>query len=77
MSNAIELHDVAGIAVKQGTDQHGNLWRQFDVDLLAMQLPGYCDICDAEIMSGWLCLDGGEEVCGAHVVVVDDRVGVS
>jgi hypothetical protein len=27
----------------------------------------YCEECNTEIYSGWLCLDGGEVVCSKHV----------
>ena len=50
-------------------DQHGANWVVFEVDYFAEQLPGQCCICDAEIENGWLCLDGGEEVCHSHVTL--------
>jgi len=63
----IKLQDIEGITRLSGTDEHGNTWVQFDVDYGAEQEPGICNICDKEIKSGWLCLDGGEEVCNEHV----------
>lgn len=63
----ITLTNVEGIARKSGTDQNGANWIQFDVDTLAEQQPGKCDICGRNIMHGWLCLDGGDEVCNRHV----------
>ena len=63
----IRLHDVQGIARKSGMDEHGNAWIEFDTDYFAEQEPGECSICGATIESGWLCLDGGEEVCHSHV----------
>ena len=51
-----------------GVDKQGNTWRQFEVDALAEQLPGECSICSETLdSSGWLCLDGGEEVCDSHI----------
>jgi len=63
----IRLHNVEGIARKSGTDDHGNAWIEFEVDAFAEQEPGECSICGAELESGWLCLDGGDEVCDEHV----------
>ena len=63
----IRLHDVDGFAVKSGTDQHGRQWSQFTVDPFAEQEPGECTICGAELHEGWMCLDGGDEVCSEHV----------
>jgi hypothetical protein len=63
----IVLLDIQGIARKSGTDANGNEWIQFEVDYLAEQEDGTCDICGAVIGEGWTCLDGGEEVCDSHV----------
>ena len=65
------LSGVEGIACKSGTDQHGARWIEFAVDYFAEQTPGTCDICGATLESGWLCLDGGQEVCDEHVETVD------
>lgn len=67
MPKTIILHDIEGFARKSGTDQHGNQWIEFEVDYFADQLPGECNICNAELETGWLCLDGGEEVCDSHI----------
>ncbi len=71
MPNTIEqivLHDIQGIARKSGTDEHGNEWIQFEVDYFAGQEPGECSLCgEKELTEGWMCLDGGEEVCDSHV----------
>lgn len=67
MINTITLTNVEGISRISGTDEHGNQWITFEVDHFAEQLPGQCAICDAELEAGWLCLDGGEEVCDHHV----------
>ena len=66
-TETIKLSDVSGIARKSGTDQYGNQWIQFEVDTLAEQEPGECSICGAELWQGWMCLDGGEDVCSEHV----------
>jgi hypothetical protein len=29
----------------------------------------YCEECNAEIFEGWLCLDGGETLCNACVLL--------
>lgn len=65
----IILSDVEGISRLSGTDQHGARWTQFEVDYLAEQVPGECCICGATLESGWLCLDGGDEVCDEHVTI--------
>jgi len=65
----ITLHDITGFARKGGTDEHGNAWIEFEVDAFAEQEPGTCSICEAELESGWMCLDGGEEVCDEHIVL--------
>jgi len=61
------LSDVEGISRLSGTDQHGARWIEFEVDYFAEQVPGTCVICGATLESGWLCLDGGDEVCSEHV----------
>lgn len=62
----ILLHNVGGIGRKSGSDANGNRWIEFEVDAFG-GYPGECAICGAEIDSGWMCLDGGEEVCASHV----------
>lgn len=63
----ITLRNIEGIALKTGTDLHGCQWTEFTVDHFAEQEAGECAICGASLESGWLCLDGGEEVCSTHV----------
>ena len=63
----IRLSKVDGIARLSGTDAYGNSWTQFEVDYLAEQTDGECDICGATLSEGWMCLDGGDEVCDSHV----------
>lgn len=69
----IVLHDIEGIVRKSGTDQYGCNWIQFEVDYLAEQEDGECVICGAELSEGWMCLDGGDEVCDWHVRYVEDE----
>ena len=64
---AIKLHNIVGIARHTGTDKNGNNWTEFEVDYLANQVDGECSICGATLTSGWVCLDGGEEVCAEHI----------
>ena len=42
-------------------------WTQFEVDYFAEQDDGECAICGEILTSGWMCLDGGEEICDEHV----------
>lgn len=73
----IILHNIEGFVRKSGTDELGNQWIEFEVDYLAEQEPGECSICGAELESGWLCLDGGEEVCDEHVTLMELTGGAS
>jgi hypothetical protein len=66
MEEVIRLHNPRGIARKSGTDDHGNQWIEFETDHFAGEEPGTCSICEETIESGWLCLDGGDEVCDRH-----------
>ncbi|HOF87191.1 MAG TPA: hypothetical protein PLZ36_03665, partial [Armatimonadota bacterium] len=66
----IRLHDVEGIAKLAGVDDDGLHWVQFEIDEFAGQEPGICGICSATLQSGWLCGDGGEEVCDRHVQII-------
>lgn len=68
----IILHDIDGIARKSGIDQNGNAWTEFFVDAFAGQEWGDCAICGNNIGSGWMCLDGGDEVCDSHVEYAED-----
>lgn len=63
----ILLHNIGGIGRKSGSDANGNRWIEFEVDAFAEQIAGECAICGAAIDNGWMCLDGGEEVCAPHV----------
>ena len=66
-ADPIRLHDIEGISRLSGTDEAGNKWIQFEVDYLALQEDGECSICAAVLTQGWMCLDGGEEVCAEHI----------
>ena len=63
----ITLHNVTGFSRKSGIDINGNFWEQFEVDYLAEQEDGECAICHAVLTEGWMCLDGGDEVCSRHI----------
>lgn len=69
----ITLHDVEGWWHKTGVDRDGCIWREFEVDYFAGQEPGECAICGAELDSGWMCLDGGGEVCHSHVEFAENN----
>ena len=56
-----------------GTDTDGLTWSSFLVDQLAEQLPGVCSICNAEIEDGFLCLDGGDEVCTKYIDFINPQ----
>ena len=65
----IKLHNVEGIAGHSGTDEYGNNWIEFEVDYFAEQIDGECSICGKVISQGWMCLDGGDEVCAEHIKI--------
>ena len=70
----IHLWNIVGTAHKSGEDFNGNQWTEFEADSLAEQLPGKCCICGAELENGWMCLDGGDEVCSGHITTHDGEV---
>ena len=71
----ITLHNVErGMCHASGTDEHGNLWTEFEVDHMAEQSSGECCICGAELEEGFMCMDGGEEICHDHVEYAEDKV---
>ena len=59
---AIPFHCAAS-----GIDRSGALWVPFESDREDF---GGCSICGAEVESGYLCLDGADEVCTEHVQIV-------
>lgn len=59
----VVLCDIQGIATLTGVDQYGLTWSSFYVDYLAEQVDGVCSICGSEISTGYMCMDGGDEVC--------------
>lgn len=64
----ITLHNIQGISRLSGTDRHGLTWTQFEVDYLAEQEDGECVECHDILSSGWVCMDGGDEICAKHVL---------
>ncbi len=74
MTTQIILRSITGISRLQGICQNNCSWIQFETDYLAEQIAGECSICNAEIENGWLCLDGGEEVCDRHVSFEEDTI---
>ena len=66
-SETIRLHDIQGIARLSGIDDNGCEWVQFETDYFADQVDGECSICGATLTQGWMCLDGGDEVCEEHI----------
>ena len=67
VTSTVYLNNVSGISRLSGVDEHGNSWIQFEVDYFAEQNDGECVICGEILTSGWMCLDGGEEICDEHV----------
>ena len=65
----ITLTNIEGIARLSGTDGDGNKWIQFEVDYFAEQTDGICVICGKDLSTGWMCLDGGDEVCSIHISI--------
>lgn len=61
--NRPRLTITGGIARKTAVCEDGANWIEFEVDFFADQSTGNCAVCDCETKEGWLCLDGGEEVC--------------
>jgi hypothetical protein len=73
VAHTVRLRDVRGTAVLSGTDQYGNAWTQFAVDPFAGQEEGECSVCGQPLTEGWLWLDGGEEVCDQHVLILKGK----
>ena len=69
MVHTIELAYISGIDKLMWLDAQGNHWIQFEVDYFAEQTDGVCTMCSATLSSGWLCLDGGDEICDRHVTL--------
>jgi len=65
--------DSTCIARLSGQDEYDLSWIEFETDWFAGQLPANCSICGEEITAGWLCLDGGEEVCATHVNLIENK----
>jgi len=59
-----------GISRLSGICNEGANWIQFEIDYLAEQIDGQCEICNKTINNGWLCLDDGSvEVCNECVTI--------
>jgi hypothetical protein len=71
VTSTVYLNNVSGISRLSGVDEHGNSWIQFEVDYFAEQDDGECAICGEVLIYGWMCLDGGEEICDEHVFEQD------
>ena len=65
----ITLTNIEGIARLSGTDTDGNKWIQFEVDYFAAQPDRICVICGADLPTGWMCLEGGDEVGSTHISI--------
>lgn len=67
----ISITITGGISRLDGVCDEGAEWTQFEVDYLAEQTDGECEICNKTINQGWLCLDGiNVEVCNECVTVI-------
>ena len=64
------IPDKNSIVRQSGIDKEGNHYIDFEVDYFAEQQTGECSICGEELESGFICLDGGEEFCGSHIIFV-------
>jgi hypothetical protein len=62
---AVFLVTLDGFARKFGNDADGAAWTESEREDAELD---DCAICGALISSGWLCLDGGDVVCDAHIV---------
>ena len=65
--------DSTCIARLRGQDELDLSWIEFETDWFAGESPANCSICGEEITAGWLCLDGGEEVCASHVNLIENK----
>lgn len=69
----IVLHDIRGSSLLSGVDDNGNTWIQFRVDAFAGEDNGECELCGAEISSGWLCMSDSTEICDDHVQFLEEE----
>jgi len=67
MANEIRVTWEGGFARKFGHDENGAHYIEFEVDELAEQEPGTCEICGKTLYGGVMCQDGGEEFCDSHI----------
>ena len=69
--DTITIPKAEGFALLSGKDTDGVMWMQFQVDYLALQVDGECDICGDVLDSGWMCMDDGSvEICDKHVYIL-------
>lgn len=73
MNEKIKIHNVNGIFRHSGIDEQGSEWIEFEVDYFADQTDGECSICGEVLEYGWMCLDGGEEVCAIHIEIESEK----
>lgn len=57
-----------GYGRQSGTDIHGAYWTTFEHEASAESPLDDCSVCGSPVHDGWLCMDGGEVVCSAHVL---------
>jgi hypothetical protein len=50
-----------------GEDQYGRAW--IPVEKFQDQPPIHCIFCDKVVTIGWMCMDGGEEICVDHMAI--------
>jgi hypothetical protein len=55
-------------------DQFGQTWVHVLVDPFAMQPAVQCGECEVEADQGWLCLDGGGELCVSHIEITTPEI---
>jgi hypothetical protein len=68
--NTVVIPVADGIARLSGLCTNGLMWTEYNLEPYDDgPISDTCSICDAEITSGWLCLDGGEVVCDSHVTI--------
>ena len=74
VDEVIVLSDIEGIARLSGTDQYGAVWSEFDAEYTDEDEQETCSICEADLPSGWVCLDDGSQaVCSDHIYFADQE----
>jgi hypothetical protein len=64
-----------GYGRSSGEDAEGNAWT--DTDGNEDGTPEDCAECGAAVYAGWLCMDGGDVICSAHVFTPEDARSVA